>query len=59
MQRTSIATLALGLLVSAFNAPAFAVANFGTYSFLRNTPAGSFTDSDWTAFRAALNDALN
>lgn len=59
MKKTRIAALLLTLLGMAVSAPSWAVANFGTWSFLRNTPAESFTDEDWKIFKETLNSALN
>lgn len=59
MKKTTIAVFLLGMLGTAATGPAFALANYGTYSFLRDTPAESFTDEDWKIFKEALNGALN
>jgi surface antigen len=59
MKKTRIAALLLGMLGTTATGPAFALADFGTYSFLRDTPAEAFTDEDWKIFKEALNGALN
>lgn len=59
MARTTTITLMALMLSAAFTMPAHAVANFGTYSFLKNTPAQQFTDEDWKMFEDTLNGALN
>jgi surface antigen len=59
MKKTTIAAFLLGLLGTAFTGPTWALANYGTWSFLRDTPAEFFTDDDWKVFKEALNGALN
>lgn len=59
MKKATTVALLLASLGTAVSAPAWALANFGTFSFLRNTPAESFTDEDWKIFKEALNGALN
>ncbi len=46
--------LALG-----FPSVSFGLANIGTWSFLRNTPAELFSKEDWAIFQATLEKALD
>jgi surface antigen len=60
MRKTTVAAILLGTLGASVTGPAYAVANVGTWtSIFRGTPAELFTDDDWAAFKASLNDALN
>ena len=49
----------LALLTAALSPPAFGLANIGSYSFLRNSPAELFSADDWALFEATLMKALN
>jgi surface antigen len=59
MKISSTAAILSALLGVATTGPAFGLANIGTWSFLRNSPAELFSDQDWAIFEAALNQALD
>ena len=59
MKEIRILALLLFLPGLGFSMPASALANVGTYAFLKNTPAELFSDEDWKLFEDSLNSALD
>lgn len=47
------------LLILGFPPASFGLANIGSWSFLRNTPAELFSKEDWAIFQATLEKALD
>lgn len=54
-----LALVGISALLLAAPATTMAVANIGTWSFLRGTPAEFFTDKDWAILESTLMDVLN
>lgn len=59
IRQLNVLICCLAIMELLFPANCMALADIGTYSFLRNSPAELFGDQDWALFEGKLIQALN